>query len=304
MPLPPTFPELSSLDLFCSVVELGSVSRAARAHGISQPSASARVRNLERQLGMELLHRRSGGSAPTADGLIVAGWAAAVVAAANDLAVGAEALRSRRRGHLRLVASFTVAEFLVPGWLAALQRASPGVGAELEVVNSTRVLEAVRAGRADLGFIESPGGTAGLAYRDVGGDELVLVVAPDHAWARRRRPLRPVELAGTALLTRETGSGTRDALEVALAAHGLRPAQPALELGSTAAVRAAVLGGSGPAVLSNLAVEADLLAGRLVAVPVADLDLARRFRVVWPTGQEPSGDAALLVTLAQGSRPG
>ncbi|MCO4835752.1 MAG: LysR family transcriptional regulator, partial [Acidimicrobiaceae bacterium] len=65
MPLGPSFPELASLDLFVSVVELGSVSRAAGAHGVAQPSASSRLKHLERQLGMTLLERSPSGSVPT-----------------------------------------------------------------------------------------------------------------------------------------------------------------------------------------------------------------------------------------------
>ena len=86
MPLGPSFPELASLDLFVSVVELGSVSRAAAAHGVAQPSASSRIRHLERQLGMILLERSPSGSIPTDAGVVVAGWAEAILRSAHELA--------------------------------------------------------------------------------------------------------------------------------------------------------------------------------------------------------------------------
>ena len=85
MPLPPTFPELASLDLFVSVIELGSVSQAAAAHGVTQPSASSRIKHLERQLGMQLLDRGPGGSRPTDAGVVVAGWAEGILRAAHEL---------------------------------------------------------------------------------------------------------------------------------------------------------------------------------------------------------------------------
>ena len=81
MPLPPTFPDLASLDLFVSVVELGSVSRAADAHGITQPSASSRIKHLERQLDLRLLDRGPGGSVPTDAGVVVAGCLAGAIPA-------------------------------------------------------------------------------------------------------------------------------------------------------------------------------------------------------------------------------
>lgn len=134
----------------------------------------------------------------------------------------------------------------------------------------------------------------------IGHDRLVLVVPPSHPWASRRTPVPPTRLAGTALVTRELGSGTREALAVALhAAVGTAPAAPALELSTTAAVRAAVLAGAGPAVLSNLVVADDLAAGRLRSVGVAELDLTRSLRAIWMGARTPpAGPVRDLIAIA------
>jgi DNA-binding transcriptional LysR family regulator len=297
-PLPPTFPDLAALSLFVSVVELGSVSRAAALHGVSQPSASERLRNLERKLGVRLLVRSPTGSVATAEGALVVEWSAAVLAAADELRVGVASLRSPARGQLAVAASYTVAEHLLPGWLGVLHARHPDVAVALEVVNSSGVLDRVRSGAADVGFIESPGPTTGLASRTVGHDELVVVVSPGHAWARRRSPVTAAELAETPLVLREPGSGTRDALVVALAAVGLGPPVAAFELGSTASVKSAVAAGSGPAVLSRVAVEAEVRAGRLHVVPVAALDLHRTLRAVWGRARLAPAAATLVARAA------
>jgi DNA-binding transcriptional LysR family regulator len=297
-PLPPTFPDLAALSLFVSVVELGSVSRAAELHGVSQPSASERLRNLERKLGIQLLVRSPTGSVATAEGALVVEWSAAVLAAADELRVGVASLRSPARGQLAVAASYTVAEHLLPGWLGVLHAKHPDVAVALEVVNSSGVLDRVRSGTADVGFIESPGPTTGLASRSVGHDELVVVVSPDHAWARRRSPVTATELAETPLVLREPGSGTRDALVVALAAVGLGPPVAAFELGSTASVKSAVAAGSGPAVLSRVAVEAEVRSGRLHVVPVAALDLHRTLRAVWGRARLAPAAATLVSRAA------
>jgi DNA-binding transcriptional LysR family regulator len=297
-PLPPTFPDLTSLSVFVSVVELGSVSRAAALHGVSQPSASERIRHLEQKLGVTLLQRSPRGSVPTPEGALVAEWSIAVLAAADQLRIGVASLGQAGGGQLDVAASYTIAEHLLPRWLGVLHARHPEVAVALEVVNSAAVLERVRSGAADVGFIESPGATAGLASRVVGTDELVVVVDADHPWAGRAGAVDGAELASTPLVLREPGSGTRDALLVALDTRGLGPPVAALELGSTASVKAAVAAGSGPAVLSRVAVEAEVRSGRLRVVPVDGLDLHRTLRAVWRRGGKLAAAAATLVARA------
>ncbi|MGK5643173.1 LysR substrate-binding domain-containing protein, partial [Streptomyces sp. URMC 126] len=120
-----------------------------------------------------------------------------------------------------------------------------------------------------------------------------------HPWARRRAPLTRAELAATPLILRESGSGTRQVLDAALAAEN-GPAEPLLELASTTAVKAAVVSGAGPSVLSELAVGDELAARRLVEVSVAGLSLRRDLRAVWPLGQRPVGPAWDLLGLTRG----
>lgn len=281
MPLGPAFPELASLDLFVSVVELGSVSRAAKAHGIAQPSASSRLKHLERQLGLQLLTRSPSGSVPTDAGVVVAGWAEGILRSAHQLKAGLEAFQAEQSGRLRVTASFTIAEYLLPHWLGRFARQHPGDSVALEVANSTSVIERLRAGSADLGFIETTSSVADLDEQVVGTDELIAVVGRGHPWARRATV--PVEaLAATPLVTRESGSGTREAFEAALADLDLGPPTAVLELGSTSAVRSAVINGNSPTVISRLAVADELANGSLVEIAVTDLRISRALRAVWP----------------------
>lgn len=280
MPLDPSFPELASLDLFNSVVELGSVSRAAAAHGVAQPSASSRLRHLERQLGMQLLERSPSGSVPTDAGVLVAGWTEAILRTAHELRAGLSAYQAEQTGRLRVAASFTIAEYLLPQWLERFSREHPGDSVALDVANSTIVIERVRSGAAELGFIETPTATPDLEHRTVARDDLVALVRPTHPWAERGTV--PVEaLAATPLVTREPGSGTRQALEAALGARGLGSPTSLLELGSTSAVRSAVVHGNSPTVISRLAVAAEIEAGSLIEIEVTGLKIERELRAVW-----------------------
>lgn len=290
-------PDLEALELLVTVAETGSLGQAAARQGVSQPSASARMRTLERRLGVRLLIRSTSGSRLTPAGLLVTDWARGLLDQAHALVEGVAALRTHRPDRLRVSASLTVAEHLVPGWLVALRDLAPGVHVELDVANSANVIERLRAGGSDLGFIEGRGAPRDLHSRAVSRDRLVVVVAPGHPWARRRRPLRPADLAAMPLLMREVGSGTRDTFEAAMAAHGVA-AEPALELGATAPLRAAAASGTAPAVLSVLAVADDIAAGRLVEVP-SELRLERVLRAVWPRGRELPAPALRLLRVAR-----
>lgn len=291
-------PDVESLRLLVLVARHGSLGAAAAESGISQPAASKRLSALEHDLGVRLLERSRRGSALTSAGELVTRWAERVLDELAVLVDGAQALRRERAGHLTVAASLTVAEHLLPGWLGELRRADPDLHVGLEVTNSTRVCELTRDQVVDVGFIESPYALPGLRTRVVAEDRLVLVVAPGHPWARRRRPVGAGELAGTPIVSRERGSGTRDTLERAVARAGGTLVAPLLELGSSTAVRSTALAGGGPAVLSELVVAADVAARSLVEVPTDGVDLSRRLRAVWPATVRPSGPAAALLGCA------
>ncbi len=300
MSLPARVSDLVPFDLLLSVARLGSLGLAAAEHGISQPAASTRIRRLERQLGVSLLERSPQGSRLTPDGELVAGWAQAAVDAAAALDASVASLRARSNAVLRVAASMTVAEYLLPGWLTALRARDPQTVVNLAAGNSADVAVAVLDGAADVGFVEGPSGLPkGLASSQVGADELTVVIPPGHRWVRRRSGITAAELAATALVAREPGSGTRGHLEDALRVQaGLEPVPPVAELSSTTAIKSAVAAGIGPAVLSSLTVAPEIAAGKLRAVRVTDLDLSRRLLAIWALGRQLAGPAADLRAIA------
>ncbi|MGW6024571.1 LysR family transcriptional regulator [Streptomyces sp. NPDC055099] len=298
-PLAHRVPDLGALELLLAVARLGSLGRAAKELGITQPAASSRVRSMERQLGVALVDRSPRGSRLTDAGALVTDWARRIVEAAEAFDAGAQALRDRRDSRLRVAASMTIAEYLLPGWLIALRTQRPDTAVSLTAGNSTAVAERLLAGEADLGFVEGLAVPTGLDSAVIAHDSLVVVTAPGHAWARRRKPLGAGELAATPLILREEGSGTRQVLDAALG--GL--ARPLIELSSTTAVKASAVSGAGPAVLSELAVGEELSARRLVAVPLEGVQLRRALRAVWPTGHRPTGPARDLLSLTRAGGP-
>jgi DNA-binding transcriptional LysR family regulator len=305
-----TVHDLGALRALREVGRQGSIAAAASVLGVSQQALSARMRTLERATGVTLLARSPSGSHLTEQGRLVVGWAEDVLDAADRLEAGLRSIRSGVSHRLAIAASQTIAEHLVPHWLvelrgveqAGVQEAGyPPTVVELTVANSTGVLELVRGGKAGLGFIETPHLPSDLVTEHVRDDELLVVTAPGHPWASRRRPLGLAQIAATPLVMREAGSGTRDTLTDHLAAQDppLRP-RIAMELGTSAAVRSAIAAGVGPGVLSRLAVRDDLVLGRLVAVEVAGPPLIRELTAVWKPDQPlpPEGQRLLAVATA------
>lgn len=291
--------DLGALQLLVGVDEHGSLSAAARALDTAQPNASRAIGRLERQLGVRLLERVTTGSRLTSDGTVLVHWARRIVESGQAMLDVAEGLRSDTAAEITVDASMTVAEHLMPLWLGTFRAEHAGTTVHLRMRNSTEVFETVASGACDVGFVESPSIPRGLHSAVVARDRLVVIVPPGHKWTRRRTPIDIAELAATPLLEREPGSGTRTTLEHALGGHDR--AAPLLELGSSAAIRTAVSGGVGPAVLSTLAVAESARSGELHVVDVDGLDLRRELRAVWRPPSALQGPAAELVRIARRS---
>ncbi|MGW1739969.1 LysR family transcriptional regulator [Nocardia sp. NPDC001965] len=301
------WPDLGVLELLVGVDDHGSLGAASRFAGMAQPNASRAIKKLEAQVGTPLLQRRPTGSTLTPEGTVIAHWSRKVLDDARHLLDIAAGMREKRAAELTVSASMTVAEHLMPAWLGQFRRTAPDVTIHLQVRNSTQVFDDVTAGNCDVGFVESPTVPRALHSVAVARDRLVVVVDPRHPWTRRRRPLSIAELARTPLLVREPGSGTRTTLDLALQEY--HRAAPLLELGSGAAIRTSVLGGVGPAVMSTLAISAQVDSGELKVVEVAELHLDRTLRAVWRPPRQLEGPAGDLIRLvrrvpASGSSPG
>lgn len=306
-------PELASFEVFLTIAKTGSLGRAARELGMTQQAVSRRLAYMEAQIGVILVVRTTRGSQLTPAGLIVAEWGSRLLEVAGEIDAGLGSLRKEGRERIKVAASQTIAEQLMPHWLLSLQaearrRGSTVPEVVLTATNSEHAIASVRDGTVDLGFVENPGKPTGLGSIVVGRDELVVVVPPGHKWARRGRVVTARELAETPLVAREPHSGIRDSLTVALRqalGDDMEQAPPVLELTSAAAMRAAVLAGAGPAGMSRLAVADDLAVGRLRAVTIPELDLGRKFRAIWVGGRTPPPGAIrdLLAHITSHSGP-
>jgi DNA-binding transcriptional LysR family regulator len=282
----PTHFSSRELAAFAAAVETGSVQGASEALDLTQSATTKRIQALERRLGISLLIRSRHGVRPTDEGMALYPEARRGLDA-FALAEGAVSTHRAARP-LRIVASLTVGEALLPTWLTAFRAELPDVHPQVDVVKSPSAIAAVREDRADVGFVEGFDLLDGLETKVVARDEIVLVVAAGHRWANRRA-VNPRELAGGRWISRESGSGTRAVTAAALAGVGVE-LQPDLSLASLEGVKRSLAAG-GFALISQLALEPDLAAGRLVTVPLKDLRIERSLTAIRRVGGHPHEQA-------------
>jgi DNA-binding transcriptional LysR family regulator len=253
------------------------VTRAARLLQLTQSAASAAIAALERQYGVPLFLRVGRTIRLSDAGAVLLVEARAILQRARNAERALEEFSGLSRGHLRIYASQTIANYWLPARLHGFHRAHPQIALAVTIGNSAQVADAMLEGRSDLGFVEGEIEEKPLERRFIAGDRLVLVVGPDHPWAKRRT-LATADLAGADWVLREPGSGTRQIFESALKAMGVDPhaLKIALELPSNEAVRSAVEAGAGATAMSELAVASSLRHGALhaIALPLPPREFA------------------------------
>ncbi len=248
---------LDQVRIFLAVAERRHVTRAAECLHLTQSAVSSAIAALERQHGVKLFDRVGRGIVPTEAGETFIDAARSLLAQAETTTLVLDDLAREMRGRLRVAASQTVASYWLPAHLMALHSNHPGIEIALSVGNTATTAEAVMQGTADIGFVEGEIPARELDRQVVARDELVLVLARDHA-DTRRPAFTAADYRTLRWVLREPGSGTRSAVESHLAAVGLTAADldVALELPSNEAVLAAVAAGGSVSMLSRRAVGA------------------------------------------------
>ena len=271
-------PTIQALALFAAVVEAGTMTRAAKTTGLTQPAISAQVKALERYYGTPLLDRGGRGSALTAAGRLVGDYAGRVLALVDELGRAVADLEGLGAGELVVGASSTVGEQLLPAYLGRFHAAHPKVRLSVRIGNSAEVTRLVAARALDFAVVGQEPDDPDLLAEPVLEDRLVAFVAPGDPLLRTA-PLPARALCGRQFVMRETGSATRALAERCLRATSCGPGH-VIELGSNEAVKRAVEAGLGIGLLSTHAIEAERLAGLLVDLPLAGWDCRRSFWLI------------------------
>lgn len=280
---------LNHLAIFHAVAEEESISRGAVRLCVSQPAVSKQVRELEAALGLTLFDRLPRGVKLTDAGQVLAGHARRLFAEEADAERAVAELKGLSQGSLRVGASLTIGVYLLPEILGAYRKRHPHIELQLEIANTQMIQQKLRENALDAalteGFMETDFSSE-LDAEVFRHDELIAVVPPGHRLLKEKT-VTAAHFCAEPFLMREAGSGTREVVERALAQQNIT-VQPVMSLGSTEAIKRAVVAGLGVAIISRLALGTELSVGSLQALEIADLSIKRPLHIVRLRGKSES----------------
>ena len=291
--------DTTRMRLLVEIERQGSLSAAARAIGIGQPSASQHLRLLEAAAGQRLVERDGRGSRLTEAGRVLAARAGQALATLGAAEEELGELAGLQTGTIRLGASTAPGVYLLPDTLGCFRRDFPNVTIEVEIGSSGEILDRLLAGRLQLGIVGADRADERIVLDEFLDDELVGICKPGSLPLRGGK-LDPKLLSGLLLLRREPGSSSQQFLDRELQDIGINPAGT-WELGSSEAIKRAAREGLGIAFLSRYAVAEEVERGQLETFRLARRrPLRRRFSVAFLRGRPLSpSERAFIATLTR-----
>jgi LysR family transcriptional regulator, low CO2-responsive transcriptional regulator len=259
------FPTARQLALVAAVADHGGVLAAAQSLGISQPAVTAQLRAAERLLGHALFRRTPSGMAPTPAGRAVAAYARRQSSQRRGLLASIAGLKAGRSGTLLVAGSSTTGEHWLPERVMTFRRRHPEVDVRVSIGNSEETLALIASGAVDVAVTGARKRLRGLAFFEVGMDNVVIVAARGSRWTRGT--IRARSLAEATFVVREEGSASRAAGLACLRRLGIAPPR-LMPLASNEAVARMAAADLGIGILSARSAQSHVEEGRLAVVRV------------------------------------
>jgi len=271
--------DLRQLEAFVSVIEYGGFSAAAKALHLSQAAVSERVANLESGIGMRLLDRSPREVRTTSVGERFYMLARQLLEHKQAIGLELSELAGVIRGTLQIGASNIPGEYLLPSLLPRFCSEYPRVELNLRIHDSAEIMHYVHTGEVEVGLVGIQPVEKYFSVEPLWEDRLLLVVPVDHPLAGRKS-VSVNDIGFNPFVMREQGSGTRKLLEEVLALSDIELPPVTAILGSTTAVKEAVIGGLGLTIMSERAVSKEVAAGILAAIELEGLKFQRNFHLI------------------------
>ncbi len=275
--------DLRQLEILEAVARCGSLTLAAEALNVTQPAISIQIRKLETQIGIALFEREGRGVQLTEVGHEVLHHAQRISGVLDDLRENIRHFKGVRKGVLR-IAVVSTANYFIPDYIARFRKLHPGVTINLRVANRDNILDMMASNETDLSITGQPPKDSDLIARPFKENPLVVIAPPDHPLVEKmgtgKSGILPQDLARFPFVIRESGSGTRAAMERAFREHGLE-CQVSCVVSSNEAVKQAVQAQLGLAVISRQTTELETETNRLAILKCEALALKRQWYVVY-----------------------
>ncbi|MDI6877969.1 MAG: LysR family transcriptional regulator [Desulfitobacteriaceae bacterium] len=282
---------IESLKVFITVIEQKGFSRAADELFLSQPSVSLHIRNLENEFGTKLIHRSPKHLELTTSGRILYDRAQEMLILYEDAREKINDMRHVVTGTLKIGASFTIGEYILPRFLAEVASEYPNVDVQVTIANTEEISQALRQNQLNIGLVEGTINETGLEVEPFMQDEMILILANTHPLAGLTK-VTPADLQDQVWILRESGSGTRAFSEQTILELGIQMKR-SFVFSSSEGVKEAVIHGLGIAIISRLVVRKELVSGELISLPIRarQKHFVRQLSIVHR--KEPSGSKAL-----------
>ena len=264
-----------NFEIFVAVCDAMNMTAAAERLYVSQSAVSQAVSELEKYYGTRLFERLSRKLYLTSAGEKLYGYARHIIGMGEEIDREMKALGGG--GAIRVGASVTVATNILPALVSSFKQTAPDTEITVFEDNTDEIERRLLSDEADIGLVEGEIRSPNILGAPFADDEMTLICGTGHRFAAMRT-VAPRELESEDFIVREPGSGTRKTFEDAMAGKGLTW-KAAWVCTSSDTIKEAVMAGLGVSVLSGIAVEREIAAGKLCAKPVTGIRFRRTFKI-------------------------
>jgi len=296
---------IQQMEAIISLVEEGSFSRAARRMLLTQPALTKNIKKAEECLGAWLVNRSSAGISLTPEGQIIYDYARRVVKLRDEAKEKVFALNKNAGGNIYVSASTIPANYILPRALSGFRKTNSDIKIYIKTADSEEAMNMVLENEVEMGFIGKKPLNKKLMAETLWRDRLVLVISKDHHW-RKNKSITLPELLNEPFVIREKGSATRELFESYFKKSksiNLSQFNICCELGSSEAVKEAVIAGLGVSVISIHAVSRDLSQKLLFQVPIQGCSMERNFYLIYKRQLELRSFHKTFINFVKGHTP-
>jgi DNA-binding transcriptional LysR family regulator len=285
------------LRVFHSVAHNLSFTKASNELFITQPAITKHIRALEEEFGLKLFDRVGNKIILTKAGETLLAYTDQILNLHNEMRFEMSRLKGEPGGILRLGASTTIAQYVIPSGLAKFHERYPDMRLSLISGNTEFIEKRLLKGEIDIGIVEGKPSNSDIRYSSFLNDELVIFTSPENKKAGDT--VTASDLVKLPLVLRERGSGTLEIIELILHQFHINPGDldVIMFLGSTEAIKSYIRTGNGVGIVSKFALEQELASGIFRKIESPEIKFFRQFYFISPKGPEPSGITKLFINF-------